>query len=212
MKDLFNNGFGIEIDVDKGLMNAMGINEPFKMDFARILSANNRISEMKIDLLRTLGSADLTKPDGGFLDKDKSTLAAAGFFNEAGNLTEEAKDVVLIRDDRVIKTRELFGDAGMKIFGYMKTSFETVQENLKEGGIGLEKPSESLDLEDETTIQADLDRDMNKKSGIEDVGDSLTSPLEKVGDAVQEKTVDIALSQAKKSVTKSIGRELSMGL
>ena len=98
------------------------------MPAERVLAAGAAFRETQNAALHVLAEADLRKPDGG-VDIGKLKELAPNLTSN-GSLTELARDVVIVRDDRVIRTRESLGKELEPVFkvAYM-TAGERVREN-----------------------------------------------------------------------------------
>ena len=98
------------------------------MPAERVLAAGAAFRETQNAALRVLAEADLRKPDGG-VDIGKLKELAPNLTSD-GSLTELARDVVIVRDDRVIRTREALDKELEPVFkvAYM-TAGERVREN-----------------------------------------------------------------------------------
>ncbi len=98
------------------------------MPAERVLAAGAAFRETQNAALHILAEADLRKPDGG-VDIGKLKELAPNLTSN-GLLTELAKDVVIVRDDRVIRTRESLDRELEPVFkvAYM-TAGERVREN-----------------------------------------------------------------------------------
>ena len=98
------------------------------MPSERVLAAGAAFRETQNAALHILAEADLRKPDGG-VDIGKLKELAPNLTSN-GSLTELARDVVIVRDDRVIRTRESLGKELEPVFkvAYM-TAGERVREN-----------------------------------------------------------------------------------
>ncbi|CDW95865.1 conserved hypothetical protein [Thiomonas arsenitoxydans] len=98
------------------------------MPAERVLAAGAAFRETQNVALHILAEADLRKPDGG-VDIGKLKELAPNLTRN-GSLTELARDVVIVRDDRVIRTRESLDKELEPVFkvAYM-TAGERVREN-----------------------------------------------------------------------------------
>ncbi len=98
------------------------------MPAERVLAAGAAFRETQNAALHMLAEADLRKPDGG-VDLGKLKDLAPNLTSD-GALTELARDVVIVRDDRVIRTRESLDKELEPVFkvAYM-TAGERVREN-----------------------------------------------------------------------------------
>jgi len=126
------------------------------MQAERVLRANSIIRETPLEDLRVLARTDLSKTDGGLDEDDKAKLKEYGLLDDNGNLTQEAKDVVVVRDDRVMRTRSIMGEATEKAFGNYQTSGEYLRE----------KQHKHVELKQETELKKDQhDREQDDPFG-----------------------------------------------
>lgn len=103
------------------------------MPAERVMAANAAIRELPTEALAMISRADLAKVDGG-LDADaKKVLAAEGMLDPSGNLSAVAKDLIVVRDDRVLRTRESMPEHSREMFGVdYRTSSEYLAERKQE--------------------------------------------------------------------------------
>jgi len=98
------------------------------MPAERVLAAGAAFRETQNAALRVLAQADLRQPDGG-VDLGKLKELAPNLTSN-GALTELARDVVIVRDDRVIRTREALGPELAPVIGVAyRTAGERAREN-----------------------------------------------------------------------------------
>lgn len=181
------------------------------MSSERVLKANANIRELPVEALRTVGAADLSKADGGFTDEEKKQLSEYGLIDKIGNLTPEAKDVVVVRDDRVKTTRDLMGSSVEKAFGKYQTSSEVVQE--KSGKRDLEMKHEA-DVIKEKKQQNEVKKEqgVDDEKSKDDASPFSQSPIEEqlkeqAAEQVQEFVLDKAPQQSpRKEVEMGFGR------
>lgn len=125
------------------------------MPAERVMAANAAIRELPTEALAMISRADLEKPDGGLSPEAKKLLAAEGMLDPQGNLTPVAKDVVVVRDDRVLRTRESLPQHAKEVFGL---GYKTSGDYLREVA-----PSQDIEKKQEQEIKApgiaDMDRD-----------------------------------------------------
>ena len=101
----------------------------------RLLAANAIIRETPLATLRTLARVDLARADGGLESEAQDALQQAGLTDAAGNLTQAAQDAVVVRDDRVMRKRDVLPPHLNEVLGVAyRTSGEYVREaeSLKE--------------------------------------------------------------------------------
>lgn len=111
---------GVEIDSDETIV----------MPGERAWKAQKEIRELPMELLPILAEIDVEKEDGG-LKKEQIELLERenqGLI-QSGKLTQKAIDVVLVRDDRVIRTREKMTQEEREVFGL---AYRTAGERMKE--------------------------------------------------------------------------------
>lgn len=158
------------------------------MSSDRVLKANATMRELPVEALRTIGTADLSKTDGGFSDEEKKQLTEYGLMDNLGNLTDEAKDVIVVRDDRIAKTRDMMGDASLKLFGKYQTSSEAV----------LEKSGKELVLNHEADVAKE--RKEEAKEAKKDQSQDLEEMAQQAnddpfGDNIKEEMAEQAMNQ-----------------
>lgn len=101
----------------------------------RLLAASAILRETPLATLRTLARTDLARADGGLESEAQDALQQAGLTGAAGNLTQTAKDAVVVRDDRVMRKRDALPPHLSEVLGVAyRTSGEYVREaeSLKE--------------------------------------------------------------------------------
>lgn len=181
------------------------------MSSDRVLKANALMREMPVEALRTIGTADLSKTDGGFSDEEKKQLTEYGLMDNLGNLTDEAKDVIVVRDDRVKKTRDIMGEATVKMFGKYQTSTEAVIEKTgKELVINHE--ADAAKERNEAAKEAKKEKDQEQEND-DPFGDNIKEELAEQAMTVIEKVKDDAQPQLESSKPQSKQRpvaEMSM--
>ena len=95
----------------------------------RMLAANASIKDLGYQAIHQIARTDLEKPDGGVDPDSVSLLQDKGILDTDGKLTQLGTDVVMVRDDRVIREREaLEPSQKAKITQYFKTSGDYVRE------------------------------------------------------------------------------------
>lgn len=95
----------------------------------RLLAANATIRETPLATLRKLARADLARADGGLDTDAQDALQKEGLIDAAGNLTQAAKDAVVVRDDRVMRQRDAMPPHLSEVVGVAyRTSGEVVRE------------------------------------------------------------------------------------
>lgn len=111
-----------------GVETASG--ETIVMPGERVWQAHAEMREMPIDVLPIISEIDISKEDGGLapeqlakLEKENQGLV------EDGKLTQKAVDLVLVRDNRVIVTREGMEPDERKVYG---TAYLTAGDVLRQ--------------------------------------------------------------------------------
>lgn len=99
-----------------GVETASG--ETIVMPGERVWQAHAELRELPIDVFPVIAEADISKEDGGLtpdqlakLEKEDQGLV------QDGKLTQKAVDLVLVRDNRVIVSREGMGSEDRKTYG-----------------------------------------------------------------------------------------------
>jgi len=99
----------------------------------RMLAANASIKDLGYQAIHQIARTDLEKPDGGVDPDSVGLLQEKGILDTDGKLTQLGTDVVMVRDDRVIREREaLEPSQKAKIAQYFKTSGDYVREAFLE--------------------------------------------------------------------------------
>jgi len=95
----------------------------------RMLAANASIKDLGYQAIHQIARADLEKQDGGVDPDSVNLLLEKGILDTDGKLTQLGTDVVMVRDDRVIREREaLEPSQKTKIAQYFKTYGDYVRE------------------------------------------------------------------------------------
>ena len=95
----------------------------------RMLAANASIKDLGYQAIHQIARIDLEKQDGGVDPGSVDLLQEKGILDNDGKLTQLGTDVVMVRDDRVIREREaLEPSQKTKIAQYFKTSGDYVRE------------------------------------------------------------------------------------
>lgn len=95
----------------------------------RMLAANASIKDLGYQAIHQIARADLEKQDGGVDPDSVNLLLEKGILDTDGKLTQLGTDVVMVRDDRVIREREALEPLQKaKIAQYFKTSGDYVRE------------------------------------------------------------------------------------
>jgi len=108
----------------------------------RVQEALARWRGVPHDIMQEFARADLSKPDGGLKlsNNARKVLVEREMIDEKGNLTPAGVDVILVRDDHVLRSRR---DPALKqVFApgvEMKTSFEFVREAAGELAAGKDR-------------------------------------------------------------------------
>jgi hypothetical protein len=86
--------------------------------------------ELPIDVLQTLAEVDISKDDGGLAPDQLAKLESENQgLVEEGKLTQKAVDLVLVRDNRVIVSREAVPPDERHLYG---TAYMTAGEVLRQ--------------------------------------------------------------------------------
>ena len=95
----------------------------------RMLAANASIKDLGYQAIHQIARADLEQQDGGFDPSSVDLLREKGILDTDGKLTQLGTDVVMVRDDRLIREREALEPAQRTKFAqYYKTSGDYVRE------------------------------------------------------------------------------------
>ena len=107
--------------------------DKISMSDERMLAANASIKDLGYQAIHEIARADLEKQDGGVDPGSVDLLLEKGILDTDGKLTQLGTDVVMVRDDRVIREREaLEPSQKAKIAQYFKTSGDYVREAFLE--------------------------------------------------------------------------------
>lgn len=118
------------------------------MSADRMIAANASIKDLGYEAIHQIARADLEKQDGGVEPESVDLLQKKGILNNEGKLTQLGTDVVMVRDDRVIRERDALNpEQKTKIAQYYKTSGDYVREAYKE-----EREKVAPDVEEEKEI------------------------------------------------------------
>jgi hypothetical protein len=71
-----------------------------------MLAANASIKDLGYQAIHQMARADLEQPNGGVDPGSVDLLREKGILDTDGKLTQLGTDVVMVRDDRVIRERE----------------------------------------------------------------------------------------------------------
>jgi hypothetical protein len=97
----------------------------------RMLAANATIKDLSHEAIDQIARVDLQKPNGGIETDPEGLLQKKGILDADGKLTELGIDVVLVRDDRIIRERESLNPEHAEAIGkYYKTSGDYVRAAL----------------------------------------------------------------------------------
>jgi hypothetical protein len=95
----------------------------------RMLAANTSIKDLGHQALHQMARVDLEQQNGGLDPDSADLLREKGILDTDGKLTQLGADVVMVRDDHVIREREaLEPSQKTKIAQYFKTSGDYVRE------------------------------------------------------------------------------------
>lgn len=84
----------------------------------RVWQAHAQLRELPLDVFPIIAEADISKEDGGLTPDQLANLAKEDQgLVEDGKLTQKAVDLVLVRDSRVIVSREGMEPAERKVYG-----------------------------------------------------------------------------------------------
>jgi len=143
------------------------------MPDARMLAANTSIKDLGYQALHQIAKADLGKQDGGVDPDSVSLLLEKGILNADGKLTQLGSDVVMVRDDHVLRQREaLEPSQKAKIGQYFKTSGDYVREAYLEERekatpeVAQEKKEQAL--ENETIFQVGTKKPVARHHELEE--------------------------------------------
>ena len=107
-------------------------NDKVSMLDARMLAAHASIKDLSYQAIHQIARADLEQHDGGIgggAPDVSSLLLKKGILDTEGKLTQLGTDVVMVRDDRVIREREALDPSQRATIGqYFKTSGDYVRE------------------------------------------------------------------------------------
>ena len=96
----------------------------------RMLAANASIKDLDYESIQQIAKADLSKADGGIKDPSNA-LQEKGILDAEGKLTQLGIDVVLVRDDRIIREKDSMVPEMKETLGrHYKTSGDFVREAL----------------------------------------------------------------------------------
>jgi hypothetical protein len=99
----------------------------------RLLAANASIKDLGYQAIQQMARADLAQPNGGIEPGSVDLLREKGILDTDGKLTQLGTDVVMVRDDRIIREREALEPAQKTtIAQYFKTSGDYVREAFLE--------------------------------------------------------------------------------
>jgi len=99
----------------------------------RLLAANASIKDLGYQAIQQIARADLEQQSGGIEPGSVDLLREKGILDTDGKLTQLGTDVVMVRDDRVIREREALEPAQKnRIAQYFKTSGDYVREAFLE--------------------------------------------------------------------------------
>lgn len=107
--------------------------DKISMPDERMLAANASIKDLGYQAIHQIARADLEQQNGGVEPGSVDLLREKGILDTDGKLTQLGTDVVMVRDDRVIREREALDPAQKdKIAQYFKTSGDYVREAFLE--------------------------------------------------------------------------------
>jgi hypothetical protein len=95
----------------------------------RMLAANALIKDLGYEAIHQIARIDLEKADGGMDPAAVDLLRDNGVLDHEGQLTQLGTDVVMVRDDRIMRERESLEPSQMAQLGpYYKTSGDYFRE------------------------------------------------------------------------------------
>lgn len=107
--------------------------DKISMPDERMLAANASIKDLGYQAIQQIARADLEQQSGGVEPGSVDLLREKGILDTDGKLTQLGTDVVMVRDDRVIREREALEPAQKsRIAQYFKTSGDYVREAFLE--------------------------------------------------------------------------------
>jgi hypothetical protein len=107
--------------------------DKISMPDERMLAANASIKDLGYQAIQQIARADLEQQNGGVEPGSVDLLREKGILDTDGKLTQLGTDVVMVRDDRVIREREALEPAQKnRIAQYFKTSGDYVREAFLE--------------------------------------------------------------------------------
>ena len=99
----------------------------------RLLAAKASVKDLGYQAIQQMARADIEQPNGGIEPGSVDLLREKGILDMDGKLTQLGTDVVMVRDDRIIREREALEPAQKtKIAPYFKTSADYVREAILE--------------------------------------------------------------------------------
>ncbi|MDD2883344.1 MAG: hypothetical protein PHQ58_23285 [Rhodoferax sp.] len=103
--------------------------DKISMPDERMLAANASIKDLGYQAIHQIAKVDLEQQNGGVDPGSVDLLREKGILDTDGKLTQLGTDVVMVRDDRVIREREtLEPSLSASIAQYFKTSGDYVRE------------------------------------------------------------------------------------
>jgi hypothetical protein len=107
--------------------------DKISMPDERMLAANASIKDLGYQAIHQIARADLEQQNGGVDPGSVDLLREKGILDTDGKLTQLGTDVVMVRDDHVIREREAQEPSqSAKIAQYFKTSGDYVREAFLE--------------------------------------------------------------------------------
>ena len=152
----------------------------------RLLAANAILRETPLATLRTLARADLARADGGLESEAQDALQKEGLTDAAGNLTQAARDAVVVRDDRVMRKRDALPPHLSEVLGVAyRTSGEYVREaeSLKEfervHNLEQQRAAEQQEVDQKALRVRNVDEDLvQSDQGAEHQHEAITARAE----------------------------------
>ncbi|GAB1394098.1 hypothetical protein MASR1M60_22620 [Rhodocyclaceae bacterium] len=118
----------------------------------RVWQAQAEIRELPADVLPVLAQIDISKDDGGLTPEQIAVLEKENQgLIENGKLTQKTVDIVLVRDDRVIRSREALTPEQREMFG---VAYKTSGDHLREQAAD---PEQAQDKQQQHEVGVDMD-------------------------------------------------------
>lgn len=181
------------------------------MSSERLLAANATIRETPVETLRHLTHADLSKNDGALSADAIIALSKAGLINPAGDLTQVARDAVIVRDDRVIIKRDSMPEHEREMF---KTSGEYVREAESLREFEARQTEQQYEAEQKSLRVRNVDEDLAKtqeQKTQEHKKEEVVQHEQQAEQAIEERRIEIAAPEIQRS-SRTPSRDMDMGM